>query len=55
MMTQDMNWNPVITCSLRLNKPSFFKRIGAFIAGLMETRQNTSYNLPTEMDSRLYL
>ena len=55
MMNQPVEINPVITCSWRLNKPSFFKRIGAFIASLLKTRQSTSYNLPTEMDARLYL
>ena len=55
MMTQDMNWDPVITCSVRLNKPLFFKRIGRFLASMLNTRKTTQYNLPPEMDSRLYL
>ena len=55
MMNSAVKRNPVITYTVRLNKPSFFKRIGAFIAGLLKTRQSTSYNLPTAMDARLYL
>ena len=55
MMTQAVKGNSAVNCTVRPNRPSIFRRFGAFVASLMKTRQSTSYNLPTAMDARLYL
>ena len=55
MMNSAVNRDPVITCTMRPNRPSIFKRISMFLASMLKTRKTTQYNLPPEMDSRLYL